>query len=205
MKRFIKWFAFGTLVCGGIALAICYMAIPQETKSAMDIVIGYLNTPLGIVGGTTITLGVVASVVIKLIYDRYKTSMSVNLQQAKEYAESQKDKAQEYYDKALQVSEQVKEMLNSYSSRIDDLTDKLCMVCEKSPNAKIKALGEQIRQGSDNLKGELKTHLEELNNDFVATMEKKVNVKELETRVNELTQQLERLVEQYGREKTTND
>ena len=68
MKKFVKWFTFWLIVCGGIALAICYMAIPNETKSAIDIVIGYLNTPLGIAGGTTITIGMVSYFVISHIF-----------------------------------------------------------------------------------------------------------------------------------------
>lgn len=205
MRKFVKWFVFWLLVLCGLALAICYIAIPQQTKSAIDIVIGYLNTPLGIAGGTTITLGLVASVIVKLVYDRYKTSINTTLEQAKQFAESKKQEAKEYHTNALKVQEEVKEMLSSYSTRIDELTNKLAEVCETSPNAKIKALGSEIKNGSDKLKEELKTKLEEVNNDFVATMEEKVNVKELETRVNELTQQLERLVEQYGRKETTND
>lgn len=205
MKKFIKIFCFSLLVLGGLALAICYMVIPQETKSAMDIVIGYLNTPLGIVGGTTITLGLVAGVIVKLVYDRYKTSINTTLEQAKQFAESKKEEAKEFHNNALKVQEEVKEVLSSYSTRIDELTNKLVEVCETSPNAKIKALGNEIKSGSDKLKEELKESLEEVNNDFAGAIEDKAQKINLEERVNELSKQLERLVEQYGRKETTND
>ena len=68
MKKFIKVLCcvvLSLVILGGIALAFCYMVIPQETKCAMDIVIGYLNTPIGIAGGSTITLGIVLFILLR--------------------------------------------------------------------------------------------------------------------------------------------
>lgn len=205
MKKFIKWFIFWLLVLGGMALAICYVAIPQETKSAMDIVIGYLNTPLGIAGGTTITIGLVVGVIIKVVYDRYRDNIHEDLIKAQAFASSEKEKAEQYKDTLVEYKEQVTEMLNGYSQRIDYLTSQIIEVCETSPNAKVKALGEKIKNGSSELKTEIKDNLEKLNNDFVSAMNEKVKLEELENKINSLTEQLERLVNDNGREETTND
>ena len=205
MKKFIKWFIFWLLVLGGMALAICYVAIPQETKSAMDIVIGYLNTPLGIAGGTTITIGLVVGVIIKVVYDRYRDNIHEDLIKAQEFASSEKEKAEQYKETLVEYKEQVTEMLNGYSQRIDYLTSQIIEVCETSPNAKVKALGEKIKNGSSELKTEIKDNLEKLNNDFVSAMNEKVKLEELENKINSLTEQLERLVNDNGREETTND
>ena len=205
MKKFIKWFIFWLLVLCGMALAICYVAIPQETKSAMDIVIGYLNTPLGIAGGTTITIGLVVGVIIKVVYDRYRDNIREDLIKAQEFASSEKEKAEQYKETLVEYKEQVTEMLNGYSQRIDYLTSQIIEVCETSPNAKVKALGEKIKNGSSELKTEIKDNFEKLNNDFVSAMNEKVKLEELENKINSLTEQLERLVNDNGREETTND
>ena len=99
MKKFVKWFLFWLVVLGGLALAICYMVIPNETKSAMDIVIGYANTPLGIVGGTTITIGMVAYFVVSHL-------LKLNRDKAKQDFEECK---QELDQKKQELDNQIKE------------------------------------------------------------------------------------------------
>lgn len=205
MKKFVKWFLFSLFVCGSLALAICYMVIPERTKSAVDVVIGYLNTPIGIAGGTTITIGLVAGVILKVVYDRYKDSVRNDFAKAKEYAEAQKEQAKGYYDLAIQEREQIREILSSYSSRIDDLLNKLVLVCETIPNAKVKALAHEIKDSGEQLKEELKEQLDNSDNLLANAIDKKSNVQLLEEKVASLEKQLERLVEQYGREERTND
>ena len=204
MKKFIKWFLFWLVVLGGIALAICYIVIPEQTKSAADIVVGYLNTPLGIAGGTTITLGLVVGVILKLIYDRYRDSVRKDFTEAKFYAEAQKEQAKGYYELAVQEREQIRDILISYDERIDDLLDKVCQVCETSPNAKVKALANTIRENGSSLKEELKDTLVEQDNLLASSIGEKSKVEKLEEQIDKLTKSLERLEEKYGKE-TTND
>ena len=151
MKKFVKWFTFWLIVCGGIALAICYMAIPNETKSAIDIVIGYLNTPLGIAGGTTITIGMVSYFVISHIF------------------KLNRDKAKEQFDSCVQELEQKKKEINDllkyyekelkeYDKKISDYLDyisgvesKIIEIVQIIPNKKVKEqvvlLLEEIKNG----------------------------------------------------------
>ena len=204
MKKFVKWFLFWLVVLGGIALAICYIVIPEQTKSAADIVVGYLNTPIGIAGGTTITLGLVVGVILKLVYDRYKDSVRKDFTEAKHYAETQKEQAKGYYDLAIQEREQIRDILISYDKRIDDLLEKVCEVCETSPNAKVKALANTIRENGSSLKEELKDTLVEQDNLLASSIGEKSKVEKLEEQIKTLTIALERLEEKYGKE-TTND
>ena len=198
MKKFLKWFLFGVVLCGSIALGICYITIPEQTKAAADVVVGYLNTPLFIAGGTTITFGLVVGIVFKYVYDKYKDTIRNDLKSAKDYALAQKEQAQGYYDVVMQYKEEIKEMLGAYDSRIDHLTDCIVAICETSPNAKIKALGETIKSGATDLKKELKDNLNKVENEFEVVMEEKQTIKQLESKINELEQLVERLVNQYG-------
>lgn len=193
MKKFIKWFLFCLVVCGGLALAICYMVIPQQTKSAIDIVIGYLNTPLGIIGGSTITLGLVAGIILKVVYDRYKDSVRNDFAQAKSYAETQKEQAKGYYELAVQEREQIRDILTSYDKRIDSLLDNICKVCETVPNAKVQALAITIKKDGTKLKEELKESLEEQSNLLANSIGAKSRIEKLEDQIDRLTKELERL------------
>ena len=205
MKKFIKWFIFWLVVLGGVALAICYLTIPEQTRLAVDKVVEYANTPLGIVGGSTITLGLVASFVIKLVYDRYKDTIREDFKQAKEYAQAQKEQASGYYDLAVQERENIRDILSTYDKRIDELLDKTCKVCETIPNAKVNALATTIKEDSVKLKEELKENLEEQENLLADSIGAKTRVEKLEEQIKLLTEQLERLVNQDEREETTND
>lgn len=204
MKKFVKWFLFSLFVCGSLALAICYLTIPERTKSAVDVVIGYLNTPIGIAGGTTITIGLVAGVILKVVYDRYKDSVRNDFAKAKEYAEAQKEQAKGYYELAIQEREQIRDILTSYDKRIDSLLDKVCKVCETVPNAKVQALALTIKEDGTKLKEELKESLEEQDNLLADSIGAKTRIEKLEEQIDRLTKELERLDEQHGREETTN-
>ena len=199
MKKFVKWFLFSLFVCGSLALAICYLTIPERTKSAVDVVIGYLNTPIGIAGGTTITIGLVAGVILKVVYDRYKDSVRNDFAQAKTYAEEQKEQAKGYYDLAIQEREQIRDILTSYDKRIDSLLDKVCKVCETIPNAKVQALSLTIKEDGTKLKEELKESLEEQDNLLADSINAKSRIEKLEEQIDRLTKELERLAEQHGR------
>ena len=204
MKKFIKWFLFSVVVLGSIALGICYITIPEQTKAAADVVVGYLNTPIFIAGGTTITFGLVIGIVFKYVYDKYKETIKNDLKNAKEYAEAQKEQAKDYHDCVVRYKAEVMEMLESYSTQIDFLTTQIVSICETSPNAKINAIGEKIKNGCNELKQELKDNLDKVENEFEVAMEEKSTVKQLESKVKELTSMVERLAKQYG-EKGTND
>lgn len=143
MKKFVKWFLFSLLVCGAIALAICYMVIPQETKSAMDIVVGYLNTPLGIAGGTTITIGMVAYIVISYLFkvnrekskEDYETLVSEYQAKISGF-ENECNKLKDCEEKLI---EQVNDLIEQHNISIEQISEILKLI----PNKKVQdKLGE---------------------------------------------------------------
>ena len=75
MKKALKISTYCLLVSIIVAIGLCYIIIPERTKWAFDIVVDYLNKPLGVAFGTTITLGLVIGVVLKLVWDRHKDSI----------------------------------------------------------------------------------------------------------------------------------
>lgn len=190
MKKVIKWTLFSLILGGIVALSLCYIIIPERTKSAVDVIIEYANKPLGIVCGTTITVGLVATIVIKLIYDRHKESIAEKLEQVKSFNASAVVDAKEYYEKALKEKEEVNAYLSNFNERIDNLTEQLCKVCETIPNAKIKALGEEIKNSDEQVAQTLENKLGELNS---YTIEQ---ISTLEERIKEL----EKVVSEYGKE-----
>ena len=151
MKKFVKWFTFWLIVCGGISLAICYMVIPNETKSAIDIVVGYLNTPLGIAGGTTITLGMVAYFVVSHIFklnrDRVKEQYYSCVQELEQKKKEINDLLKDY-EKELKEYDQ---KISDYLDYISGVESKIIEIVQIIPNKKVKEqvvlLLEEIKNG----------------------------------------------------------
>ena len=196
MKKFIKWFLFSLFVCGSLALAICYMVIPERTKSAFDIVVEYLNRPLGVAFGTTITLGLVIGVVLKLVWDRHKDSIKQDISDYKQFIAQEKDKLEKSKLELESKENDIKALLSNYSTRIDNLTELIVKVCETSPNAKIKAIGVEIKTSQNEIKHDLEQKQELI---------EKYSDKELTEIFNKLAD-LEKVVKTYGeRKERTND
>lgn len=202
MKKALKISLYCLLISGIIALGLCYIIIPERTKSAIDIVVDYANRPLGIVFGTTITLGLVAFVVIKLVLSIHRKSQEEKNDEAKLSCDKLKEEAKAYYEQALKEKEQVQEMLSAYDKRIDEQANAIVVVCNTIPNKKVNELATQFEDKSVELKQELQDKLESIDNDYVGAMEEKVSYKDLLAQFDEL----KKVVESYGkREETTND
>ena len=147
MKKVIKWTLFGLILCGGIALMLCYIIIPQQTKSAIDIVVDYCNRPLFIAGGSTITIGLVLYVIIRC-YAKYVLGKSnEQLSEYENKVENLVANAKDYEQMAIEHYEQLKGDLSNEDNKVEYLVNYLIKVCETSPNAKIKALGEELKKG----------------------------------------------------------
>ena len=196
MKKALKISTYILIVCGIVALGLCYIIIPDRTKSAIDIVVEYLNKPLGIAFGSTITLGVVLGVVLKLLWNAHRDSVKKDITDYKAIIEQEKNKlALAKHELEIKESE-IKTILGTYDTHIDKLTDLVVKVCEISPNAKIKAIGEEVKGVKVELSQELEQKKEivaKYSDDQIKTLLDKVN--ELEKVVNTYEQ----------REETTND
>ena len=202
MKKALKISLYCFVLSCIVALALCYIIIPERTKEAMDIVIGYLNKPLGIVCGTTVTLGLVAFVIFKLVMSAHKKSLEQKWNESVLSCEKEKEQAKAYYEQALKEKEQVQEMLSAYDDRLNEQANAIVVVCNTIPNKKVNELAKSFEGKSIELKEEHKAKLESIENDFVGAMEERVSLKDLQEQFNEF----KKVVESYGkREETTND
>lgn len=199
MKKFLKVFCIiflCLLVVFGIAIGVCYLVIPEETKQVLDIVVEYANTPLGIIGGSSITVGAVAFVIFKVVANYIIQKNKFNLESHKKEIEELKSKAKEYEEQANALNSNTKAILSGFSSEVDKLIGFVVKVCETSPNAKIKKIGEEIKNNADEYKEEIVKKIEIIDGGILEFNEN-LGIKELEEKLNDLSSKFERLVEQY--------
>ena len=202
MKKALKISLYCFVLSCIIALALCYIIIPERTKEAMDIVVGYLNKPLGIVCGTTVTLGLVAFVIFKLVMSAHKKSLEQKWNESVLSCEKEKEQAKAYYEQALKEKEHVQEMLNAYDERLNTQANAIVVVCNTIPNKKVNELALEFSEKATIQKEELKDKLESIENNYVSALEERVTLKDLQEQFNEF----KKVVESYGkREETTND
>ena len=206
-KRFLKVFLCITLVLGVGAYFTCLGCMPERTKAFTDIVIDYLNRPLGIVFGCTITLSglIYFFVAYTSVGKKALNYLKGIVFDTKAKVEQETAKAKEYYEQAKVEKEQAKVIANGVCAKVDELTDKLAKVCETIPNKKVNDLAQEIVEKKDNYKVEINNEIAQLDNGVETYIENKVD---MESKVNALSEQianLERLVAQYGEQATDNE
>ena len=195
MKKVFKISTYCLIVSCIIALGLCYVIIPERTKSAIDIVVEYLNKPLGIVCGTTITLGLVVGVVLKLVWDRHRDSIRNDISSYKAQIEIEKSKLESSKQELTLKESEIKAYLGTYKDYTDKLTELVVKVCETSPNAKIKQIAYEVRECKESVEYKLE-------------QEQEIVKKYSDDQIGSLLKQVEELkkkVESYEREETAND
>lgn len=198
MKKVFAIISFTLLLCLCVAIGLCFCIIPEQTKLAMDVVVEWVNKPLPIIGVSILTLGGVVLTVLNRTTLGRKLLTQLKEEIGAFKSENEKLK-QEIIEKEKELATHKQEQiafLSNYSQRIDKLTENIVKVCETSPNAKIKALGEEIKGVDAKLKEELDKKVIEMSE---YTEE---GYKSLETKIAELTERLN----SYGKEEErTND
>ena len=202
-KRFLKVFCAITLILGVGAYFTCLGVMPERTKAFTDIVIDYLNKPLGIAFGVTITLGGIIYFFIAYtsVGKKALNYLKGIVFDTKAKVETETKKAQEYYELAKKEKEEIKVVLSGVYAKVDNLTDLLVKVCETSPNAKIQALGNDIASCKNDYKENVSVELAKIDSNVEQYIEEKIDVKALADELNELKKKVEN---GYG-EETTND
>lgn len=196
MKKALKISTYILILCGIVAFGLCYIIIPERTKNAMDIVVEYLNKPLGVAFGTTITLGLVIGIVIKLVWNSHRDSIRQDINEYKQEIKNEQNKLANAKHELELKEKEIKTILGTYATHIDKLTDLVVKVCETSPNAKIKAIANEVK----GVKYELAQELEQ-KKDIVS----KYSDDEIGTLLHKLNE-IEKVVKTYEqREETTND
>ena len=200
-KKIIKISLCALLFSGLVALLVCYCVIPQETKSAIDIVIEYVNTPFGITGISIATFLVFAYKLFQLTSFGKKA-----INQAKEEVaklEKKHNQLNKEYGSLVELQqkyeEQVAILINGFDERVDFLFAKLKEIANTIPNAKINALVDEFEFGYKAIK--------EKTSDYVEGAKKysAKDIEELESEVARLTKLLEKVVKENEEQETTNN
>lgn len=189
------------LGAGFVALIVCYCVIPTQTQLAFDKIVEYLNTPLFIIGGSSITIGIVLFVLIRYALKNNKEKIRDLLNESKTYVQNKEISAKEYLELAKQKQEETKVILTNYDERIETLFAELEKVCETIPNAKVKALGSEIKEKYLESKECLKTELDNIDEYII----EKTPKFDYEKAYEDLVDRLGKLEKEYGeREETIN-
>lgn len=199
MKKALKITAIVLLLGGLIALGICYYVMPIKTTMAFDKLIALLNTPVGIIGGTTITLGLVGAIVLKVVLDLHRSGIKHDLNEIKKLKEEKAEEAKHYYELALKEKEEVKTIITSNKEQIDFLVAKIVKICETTPNAKVQALAKDVLDGYNDGQKQLEIELHKIDSDLSKYIEDKVDTKELISKYNDLLDLVRKLEKQYGK------
>lgn len=199
MKKVIKIIALSFIIALLIALGICYFTMPERTKEAAEVVIKFLNTPVGIIGGTTITVGIVIGLIIKLVYDRYRNNVRNEINELKKEIYQKDREAHENYVNAEKTREEILSILSEYSQHLDYSTENLIKVCETIPNAKIKAIGKEINEHKFDYQQKVKENLFNIEEQFYAKEQENQSIESLSNQLSELQSHIERLEQKYGK------
>ena len=190
-----------TIIVGALVL---YYVDPDKLKATIDYIQVIANHPLPIIG---VSVGVFAFTIFKIFSNtsfgkKVYNKANEKVDSAIVKIESLESKAQEHFDKAEKIKNDTLGVLNQVFSEIDNLYKDLISVCETSPNAKIKALGEKIKTRTESVKETINEKI----NDFGKTYDLKedVNFTYLLNEIEQLKAQLSKVVVENEREETIN-
>lgn len=132
MKKAFKYILFGLLALLCIALVVLYIIFPNETKANISYLWGLLNTPLPIIGVTTIAI--LVFVWQFFAHSQYGKKRITELQNK---IEELKQEKQDFVDGANAKIEE----LESHNA---ELKEYISNICELSTNIKIKNYGKEL-------------------------------------------------------------
>lgn len=180
------------LLAVAITCLVLYWVNPQQLKATFEYAKTILDHPLPIIG---VSVGVFCFTLLQIfshtsfgkgIYTNAKKENEQTLAKAQELEKNAKD----YYEKSEQLKNDTLSVLNDFSKSYEDLFKKLVKLCETSPNAKIKALGEDFKICCYANCEEMQEKLQDFGNQY--------KTKESETIV-ELVRQIDELREKFNK------
>ena len=204
MEKVLKAFKiilYVLLFALAITFIVCLFAIPQETKEFVKLSIEFVNQPLPIIGISIATGGFLLWKIIDCtpIGRKGYNAIKEDFKKEQDKINGYKQVAEEKLGEVKKLANEQIDILSHYSQQIDNLCDNLVKVCETSPNAKIKAIGEEIKSKQLDFKLELKEQYEDTHNELAKKVD---NAKyDLETILKELQELKEKV---YGQEQKDN-
>lgn len=209
MNKFLKALKIALyviLVLGLIGILVCYISFPNETKETFDRVYGFLNTPFGITGLSIFSLGYIGYKIISqtTIGKKGLGTLKNDFSKVQFKVADFEKKLDEKLSLLEKKENDLKTLVGGYSTEIDKLTESLVKVCETSPNAKIKALGEDIKGNIGQVKEDIKQELEHKGNEYVESLYNKVDLKSLQDKYDLLLKDLQTLKEHINNGESEN-
>ena len=132
MKKALKIIGISLLALLGIALVVLYIIFPTDTKNALSYFWQMLNTPLPIVGITTVA-------VLTFVWQFFANSQygKKRINECNQEIERLKKEKEEF---VLGANEKIKELLENNA----ELKGYISHICELSTNKKIKDYGKEL-------------------------------------------------------------
>lgn len=190
MKKFLqvlKASLIVILIIGAICGIVCYIVIPEQTKSLIDEVIVFVNQPLPIVG---VSISVVLVFIYKLfVSTKYGQSQ---IEKFKLAVEDEKAKYNELLEKVNLKKDEYQALINSHQAEIDYLESFIVKLCETSSNVKIKALADDLKNSYEAKKNAIACDIGAYKSQFL-DLYNKITVEDINDLKNQLSLQFEDL------------
>lgn len=205
MKKVVKITAYVLCLVAVVALTICYLVIPSQTKQAVDIIVGYLNTPVAVAGISTTIGGIVIFVVSKFIISNTKFGKK-ELEKIKDDVNNAKVSVYEY--KGI-ITDEVKKYKVQFEDLKKESEDKITIMYEEFKDLKVNLMdslkvipNKKVQEIVEKYESEFNVREEEIINKTVNTNEY-VNskIKELEDKYQEFLNEAEVMLNEKAEER----
>lgn len=165
MKKVIKWTAYILVLGGLLAYLVCALSAPEFTKHATDVVIGWLNTPVGIAGISTTIGGIISYVIVNFVIKNTKFGRKELDNNKKEFEDFKEDTINEM-NKFTEIVNKNESNYKSFTSDCDNritilseqftnLYDNTMKALKTIPNKKVQAMVNEYEAKFDTVKQEI--------------------------------------------------
>ena len=137
MKKALKIIGFSLLACLLVAGVVLYIVFPNETKDVLTNTWNVLNTPLPIVGVTTVAI----------LFFVWKLVFSTNY--GKKALSNFNNEYQKSYDELKAEKEKLEQEREETKEQIEEMKKYIVQLCALIPNKKVNDLGDKFAKGLD--------------------------------------------------------
>lgn len=180
-----------------VAYTIGILFFEEQTRRIADYIGKGLETPLGIIGGSTLTIGVVLFIIVRLSISYYLKNSKYGKESLDRLVEENNKlstRAETLTKENKDLQEIAKVSLGQVLSENDKLYEFVEKALETSPNAKLNGIGKEMKDYKLKAQELADKKVEEIKSKFVEpTVKEKIDAIYL------------KLGESYEREETTND
>ena len=175
-----------TLILG--SYLVLYIIDKELAKQILDTVVDYANRPLPIVGVSSL---VIAGLVWK-IFQSTSYGKKTIAKMKTEYEEEKARLKEEYEQEKTKFTA----IITMYEKEVDLMLESIIAISEATPNKKVKAVGEQLKNDVTKIKGDLRGKFDE-----IVTSNVQVLIQSKEEVINTIVDLVKKeIVDKYGEE-----